>query len=115
MNDFYTSGHCDGEALCFTCRNLKNGRKFRLSIMGAFSGLAKPDFDCPKNHPWGYNIIQKINDLPNDSDNAKCLKALAAQIEDLMGKPGIKQCRSSHLAAKLLSYYAEYKKTEKEN
>jgi hypothetical protein len=59
--NFYTSLHCTSRAHCNTCRDLKDGAKFREQLKEISSDLSTVDFECPIGKKWGERIEIRTN------------------------------------------------------
>lgn len=124
---WFETAHCRSRAHCAACRALESGRAFRISVLSAFplsssplegedggEGSSSPDFPCPSGLPWGHvderkaepfaQAVATIAALP-DSESGRFLKAMAAQLQDLIRRG--KGCRG-HLERKLFYYLATY-------
>ena len=56
MFNFFESTHCKSKAHCATCRDLENGRKWRINV----NGENNPDFECPVGLPWTAMPVKKV-------------------------------------------------------
>lgn len=57
MQDFADTAHCRLRRNCVTCRDVKSGKYFRLSVVGKYSVPGNVvDFECPIDVPWGVSF-----------------------------------------------------------
>jgi hypothetical protein len=103
MRPFTETCHCRSGGHCRTCRDLKDGRAWRLSLAAAFAlPSGTPDFACPHGRPWGYrppdrgvgDTVERVLRVTGTGPVAKWL------IRALTGKPcgcGRRRERLNHL------------------
>lgn len=89
---------CDSGVHCPTCRDLAGGREWRRQLAEKFKTTNAPDFDCPRNLPWGH----REQELPRPSKGCGGCKKRKAMLNKLLPGLGTAVERALNPIARLL-------------
>ena len=103
MRPFTETPHCRSGGHCRTCRDLEEGRAWRLSLAAGFAlPPGAPDFACPRGKAWGWRPPDRgLGDTVERFLHAAGIGPVAKRlIRALTGKPcgcGRRRARLNHL------------------